>query len=125
MKKLLVLSLALVMMVAVFAGCGSRNIDENLVGTWYAGPMALYTLNEDGTGTMMGIVPIEWWVSGNTFYTSIEGESVGVRYTYEDGVFTITEDGEEIVLTQESSGGFELPELPDGELIPEMPTVGD
>ena len=125
MKKVLALSVVAVLMLALLTSCfGGRDIDEDLVGTWYAPFVGeMYTLNDDGTGTMFGVGDIEWWVDGDNFYVRVNGESTGFPYTYENGVFTTTVEGVELELTNEPSE-FEMPDIGDLE-TPDFGLGGD
>ena len=119
MKKVLALSVVAVLMLALLTSCfGGREIDEELVGTWFVYGVPIFVFEANGTGTTLtedGEKEVEWWVNGDTLNLRIVegGERQASTYVLEDGVLTLTDDdGVTMDFTQNESE-FDIPNLDD------------
>ena len=100
-KKLVVLFLAVICMVAVLLAVGCANQDEDLVGRWVFEDDATWvtTFNEDGTGThsqSWGFgTSFEWTTPGNNIRWSYPGhQDMETPYNVSNDALYITmEDG--------------------------------
>lgn len=86
MKKVILSTIAVVMMALAFVSCGNNGNNggnkggdekQGIVGNWYYSDDTYYTFNEDGTGSY-------------TFYGNVFGN---FTYTEGDGKLTLTYEG--------------------------------
>lgn len=106
MKKVLALAIALILVVAVFAGCSKGGND--LVGKWAweyegIGEVMSFTFNADGTGSLDALGESEsftYTVSGNTLNMTVDGETESCPFSINGNTMTLEIEGEEIELVR-------------------------
>ncbi len=104
MKKVLALAIALILIVAMFAGCSKGNI----VGTWAweyegLGEVMSFTFNADGTGSLDAFGESEFFtytVTGNTVNMTLEGDTESCPFSINGNTMTLTIEGEAIELVR-------------------------
>lgn len=107
MKKVLALAIALILVVAVFAGC-SKGGSDAIVGKWAweyegLGEVMSFTFNADGTGNMDAFGESEaftYTVSGNTLNMTVDGETEACNFSINGNTMTLTIGGEPIELVR-------------------------
>lgn len=107
MKKVLALAIALILVVAVFAGC-SKGGSNAIVGKWAweyegLGEVMSFTFNADGTGSMDAFGESEaftYTVSGNTLNMTVDGETEACNFSINGNTMTLTIGGEPIELVR-------------------------
>lgn len=107
MKKVFALALAVILVVALFAGCGKGGSNK-LVGTWAweyegLGEVMSFTFNADGTGSLDAFgegEPFTYTVSGDKISMTAEGETEEVPFSIDGNKLTIEIEGEKIELVK-------------------------
>lgn len=106
MKRVLALVIALILVVALFAGCTENDI---LVGTWVCEKdgieLASYTFNEDGTGTR-SIFGAEdqsftYTLSGSSLTVTVLGKAENYSITADSSTLTLTGKGDPMTFTKQ------------------------
>lgn len=113
MKRVIALSLVLVMALSVLVACGGKGgsgDSGNLIGSWSAteeGVEVIFTFKDGGKGTMssMGIeMDMTWSTDGDKINMSMsfmgETEEMSGTYKIEGNKLSLTADGETLVLTK-------------------------
>ena len=108
MKKVIALLIAVVLVVALFAGCAQKGGASALVGTWAfeyegLGEIMTFTFNKDGTGVMDALgeaIEFTYTADSSTIKMTLEGENDTVPYTIEGDILTLDIDGDVIELTK-------------------------
>lgn len=110
MKKVIALTLAAVLVVALFAGCSllKKGGSDALVGKWAweyegLGEVMSFTFNKDGTGSMDAFgeaVEFTYTADDSNIKMTLEGETDTVPYTLEGDTLTLEIEGEPIELVR-------------------------
>lgn len=107
MKKVLALVIALILVVAVFAGC-SKGGSDAIVGKWAweyegLGEVMSFTFNADGTGSMDAFGESEsftYTVDGNNVSMTVDGDTETCPFSINGNTMTLSIEGEEIELVR-------------------------
>jgi len=90
MKKILALVTFAAVMV-ILTACGSGGVSDEVVGTWGAFDMEIFTFNSDGTGyELLDHEPFEWSMRRGTLtMTFDDGESEEMDYSIDGDTLTL------------------------------------
>lgn len=104
MKKTLSILIALAMMLSLLCACSTP--EKEIVGSWKNQKTVLgivtetlYTFNEDGTGTISGIVSVAFTYSFADEKLTIKTEALGIENTE---TYSYQFDKDSLILTGES-----------------------